>query len=721
MATYNVGNVEIEAKVNSKSALTNIDGLISKLEQLQNTANNKININFKKTNQSLKETTKQVNNLKLAFNTGMMIALVNNLKYFSQYFSKFVNDASDYAEILNKFQISFNKINSPESYQKNLEFIDKLSKTYGFSRQVLMDYTATFNNMLKSLKGLTDDGSAMIARTLTQMAIDYSSLFNTSIESTMLAFQSMLSGSIRPIRGQSGFDVSDTTIMALYKEFGGTKSSRQLSQIEKRLLRIIAVEQQLEKVGATGDFGRTIENYSNQIKILQSQLTEFGATWGQLILYNLKPVVQFINGLLMALNELGKQFIKLQEDAEGIDYSQEFGGLKDTADIVDNVSESVDNLTGKLLGLDQINTLGSSTSGVNGALSIDPVITEHLKEYYTQLDKINMKAKDIAKSILSFFGYEYDSNGKLQKVNNRLEIMKEVLLAIVGIGVASWITKIGSSLLTVLKPVNAINNTKFIQNITNGILVSSLIQLVLRWNDLSTAAKTTYIILAAIATTIKVVMNWTKIVSGIKTIIASIKGLNLALSFLSLSLTSIVATLGVMIASIAFVAFLDKIPAQLREIATALFAAASMAMIAAGAFMVFHSTASLGTAIPLILGGIAAGYAAIKGYSSTMSNDLAIPQLAKGGVLDSPTTVQVAEYAGAKRNPEIVTPENKMREVFLEGQIPVVNAIYRMGDMITKAYEENNEKPIVLNGRKVSEQLYDDLNAVSMRKGKNGF
>ena len=104
-----------------------------------------------------------------------------------------------------------------------------------------------------------------------------------------------------------------------------------------------------------------------------------------------------------------------------------------------------------------------------------------------------------------------------------------------------------------------------------------------------------------------------------------------------------------------------------------------------------------------------------------MSNDLAIPQLAKGGVLDNPTTVQVAEYAGAKRNPEIVTPENKMREVFLEGQIPVVNAIYRMGDMITKAYEENNEKPIVLNGRKVSEQLYDDLNAVSMRKGKNGF
>lgn len=714
MATYNVGNVEIEAKVNSQSALSSIDGLISKLEQLQNTANNKININFKKTNESLKKTTNEVNKLKLAFNTGMMIALVNNLKYFFQYFSKFVNDASDYAEILNKFQISFNKINSPEAYQKNLEFIEKLSSTYGFSRQVLMDYTATFNNMLKSLKGLTDDGAAMISRTLTQMAIDYSSLFNTSIESTMLAFQSMLSGSIRPIRGQSGFDVSDTTIMALYKEFGGTKSSRQLSQIEKRLLRIIAVEQQLEKVGATGDFGRTIENYSNQIKILQSQLTEFGATWGQLILYNLKPVVQFINGLLMALNELGKQFIKLQEDAEGIDYSQEFGGLKDTTDIVDSVSDSIDNLTGKLLGLDQINTLGTSTSGINGALSIDPVITDHLKEYYTQLDKINMKAKDIAKSILSFFGYEYDAEGKLQKVNNRLEVMKEILLTIVGIGVASLIMKAGSALGAVLKSINSINNNQFIQNITTGLFVSSLIQLVLRWNDLSTAMKVVYI---AIVTLIGAYKIWS---SGITKSIKTIQSLNIVLAAHNISLKACSASLAAFLASFLFIQNLDKMSTSLKTIISVLFTLASALMIGAGAWMAFHSAASLGTAIPLILGGLATGYAAMKGFQSSL-NDLKVPQLAKGGVLDSPTTVQVAEYAGAKRNPEIVTPENKMREVFLEGQIPVVNAIYRMGDMITKAYEENNEKPIVLNGRKVSEQLYDDLNAVSMRKGKNGF
>lgn len=715
MATYNVGNVEIEAKVNSQSALSSIDRLISKLEQLQNTANNKININFKKTNESLKKTTNEVNKLKLAFNTGMMIALVNNLKYFFQYFSKIVNDASDYAEILNKFEVSFNKINSPESYQKNLEFINKLSKAYGFSRQVLMDYTATFNNMLKSLKGLTDDGAAMIARSLTLMAIDYSSLFNKNIESTMLAFQSMLSGSIRPIRGASGFDVSDTTIMALYKEFGGTKSSRELSQIEKRLLRIIAVEQQLEKAGAKGDFAKTIENFSNQMKILQSQLTEFGSTWGQLILYNLKPVVQFINGLLMALNALGDKFIKIKEKADGVKFSDEFNGLQDTADIVDNVSESVDNLTGKLLGLDQINTLGSSTNGVNGALSIDPVIIKNLKEYKLQLDKINMKAKDIAKSILSFFGYEYDTNGELQKVNNRLEIMKEILLTIVGIGILSLIVKVTSALGSGLKIINSIDSTQFIQNITTGLFISSLLQLVLRWNDLSTAMKAVYIAVVAVIGAYKI---WS---SGMITkIIKTIQTLNIVLAVHNISLKACSASLVAFLASFLFIQNLDKMSTSLKNIISVLFTLASALMIGAGSWMAFHSAASLGTSIPLILGGLAIGYAAIKGFQSSL-NDLKVPQLAKGGVLDSPTTVQVAEYAGAKRNPEIVTPENKMREVFLEGQIPVVNAIYRMGDMITKAYEENNEKPIVLNGRKVSEQLYDDLNAVSMRKGKNGF
>lgn len=44
-----------------------------------------------------------------------------------------------------------------------------------------------------------------------------------------------------------------------------------------------------------------------------------------------------------------------------------------------------------------------------------------------------------------------------------------------------------------------------------------------------------------------------------------------------------------------------------------------------------------------------------------------IPRLAKGGVIYQPTVAQIGEYSGARNNPEIVSPENKLREIYAEG------------------------------------------------------
>lgn len=59
-------------------------------------------------------------------------------------------------------------------------------------------------------------------------------------------------------------------------------------------------------------------------------------------------------------------------------------------------------------------------------------------------------------------------------------------------------------------------------------------------------------------------------------------------------------------------------------------------------------------------GGIAAGI-----FNSLISK-VGIPALAEGGVLTSPRLVMAGEYPGARTNPEIVTPENKMRDVMGE-------------------------------------------------------
>lgn len=87
-----------------------------------------------------------------------------------------------------------------------------------------------------------------------------------------------------------------------------------------------------------------------------------------------------------------------------------------------------------------------------------------------------------------------------------------------------------------------------------------------------------------------------------------------------------------------------------------------------------------------------------------------IPRLAKGGIIDSPTIAMMGEYAGAKSNPEIVTPQNIMRET--------------MEDVFSE-YLGNNDQPISLNltvkvgDKKLGQILLEDLRDKTRRTGKD--
>ena len=251
------------AKLNeSKDTLIAFSNILNDLKA--KTITNATN-EVKKLNDEGKKAKKNFNKL---FDIGKLYFLFNYSKRIISGIGKMVTYASDYQEILNKFQVSFGNL-----YKDNLKAVNQLANAFGFSTNTLMDYTATFNNMLQSLGNLDDEANAKISQSLTRMAIDYSSLFNVSIQKSMEAFQSAISGNIRTLRSVSGFDVSEITIFSKYQELGGTKTMRQLNQLEKRLLRIIAIQDQLGETGAMGDYARTIETVSNQVKIMQEGRT----------------------------------------------------------------------------------------------------------------------------------------------------------------------------------------------------------------------------------------------------------------------------------------------------------------------------------------------------------------------------------------------------------------------------------------------------------------
>ena len=718
MATYNVGNVEVGVQADTTTAESNIDKLISKFNKLQSTTSKELNVSLEKTIKDVKEVGKASKNINKSFSFGRMYTAFNYLRGALGYVVKMISMASDYVETLNKFQVSFASL-----YKENLDYVNKISKAYGFSRVTLMEYTSTFNNMLKSLDGLTDEMSAKLSRTLTQMAIDYSSLFNTSIETTMTAFQAMLSGSIRPIRSTSGFDVSDTTIMALYQSLGGTKSSRELTQLEKRLLRILAVQKQLVETGATGDFYKTIETFSNQVKILTEQVKEFATIWGRIFLVQLKPVIQWVNGLLMALNEIGEALTKDIEIANDMNIDDEFAGFSKIENSATDAANAVDKLNNKLLGLDQINVLSSSGS-VSSIGGIDQAILDNLNEYTSKLDSMQMKAHEIAEDILNWLGYTRDINGELQYTGGNLEVIKFTLGVIIGY-------KLSTLLISLYTTLSSINIATLGSKLAVVALAYSIVSLIANWDRLDTKTKILLILVAAVTSAflamkaatlvnINVLTTFAKVV--ITKVIASIKSLNIVMAVHNITMTQCAIAVAAWVATIAYIANIDKIPPKIRTVIGVIAALTSALFLGAAAWMAFHGAMTLGAAVITIGVGLAAGAAAIASFIANAKQASSnIPQLAKGGVLDKPTTVQVAEYAGAKNNPEIVTPENKMREVFNESQIPMINAIYSIGDNIVNAIENSEDKPIYINGKKVSESIYNDLNAVAIRKGKRSY
>ena len=97
------------------------------------------------------------------------------------------------------------------------------------------------------------------------------------------------------------------------------------------------------------------------------------------------------------------------------------------------------------------------------------------------------------------------------------------------------------------------------------------------------------------------------------------------------------------------------------------------------------------------------------GFNIGMIPRVSIPRLAKGGVLTEATTVLAGEYSGAKTNPEIITPQNIMRDTF--------------EDVLSNYSGNNDDRPIYLTvnvgNKKLGQILLEDLRDRTRRTGKD--
>lgn len=316
-----------------------------------------------------------------------------------------VQKGIDYTETMNLWQVAMGK-----NVDQAEDFINRMAKAYGYATTTLMQYQATFRNMLSNLGGVDSNVSYKLSEYLMQMAGDYASLYNVTIEKAMQSFQSVLAGQVRPIRSVSGYDITENTIFELYQSLGGEKTMRQLSQTEKRLLRIMAIFQQMERSGAVGDLSKTLSNSANQLRIINEQVTELKTWLGNILEMYLRPALPIVQAFLMVATEVAKVI------AKNLGY-EAFDG---TIAGFEEATEKADELAGKLLSFDKFEALNSS-SGDN-ALGIDSKLLEGMARYESLLDHSKTLAQEMAENILPRF---IDENGELttgaQKIQDAIE------------------------------------------------------------------------------------------------------------------------------------------------------------------------------------------------------------------------------------------------------------------------------------------------------------
>ena len=387
-------------------------------------------------------------NLSKSLNFGSMVAklyFVRNItKQLGRDLAKVVQYGIDYEETLNLWQVAMR-----DNISQAREFVAEMNKAYGISSATVMNYQATFKNMLSALGGISKDTAYGLSEALSQMALDYASLYNTSVESAMTKFQAVLAGQVRPIRSESGYDITEQTLFSLYQSLGGQKSVRQLDQMEKRLLRILAVYKQMQGT-AVGDLSKTITSSANQLRVMKEQATEF-ATWigvsGNTLLDNAGILVT-INSYLYAAVALAKQFAVSLGYVEK-DYTPE-EPIQEMNTELDNANKSVDELKGKLLGFDKFQVLSSGTVDSTD-VDIAAEITKAITKYESILGKAENPAFQKSLDLLKSWGLELDENGDIvggfDSVKKKLtDIVKSIggLIVAMGLMTKPWMVFVGA-------------------------------------------------------------------------------------------------------------------------------------------------------------------------------------------------------------------------------------------------------------------------------------
>ena len=421
---------QIDSKTKSVSTienvLTNIYLDLGKIETKLNTISSKSKNSIMNINSYYKATDNSTKKLESNFSRLNNVISYVSFKRFFQTISSWMQDAINYTEQLNLFNVVFKNIkkNGEQTFSSlGLEatrYQNKLNEAFGTNKTETLYMQAMFESMGENA-GIKEQYASIMSKTMTNLTYDLASLYNKSEKDVAEALRAgVYAGQTKPLRSY-GIDVTQNTMTPLLQAMGiDDRTVSDLSYAEKEILRYIATLKQAQV--AMGDMANTIESPSNQLKVFRQQLVEAKVALSSLFINAFSKILPYANAILMVIKEVSRAIasffgIKLTDYNTSI--ALNINPNEDYADSLDDVSDNagrarkaVKELKREILGFDQINNInepkdntGSGGSGYVTSGGIDQRLLDAIRGYDNGLDKVRMKAAEIRDKIMEWLGF----------------------------------------------------------------------------------------------------------------------------------------------------------------------------------------------------------------------------------------------------------------------------------------------------------------------------
>ena len=225
----------------------------------------------------------------LAKKAGAALAAAFAVKKLVDFGAACVELGSRLAEVDNVIQQAI------PSMEKQVDsFAKNAIEQFGMSETAAKRFTGVFASMARGF-GFSEKSAASMGMTLTGLAADVASFYDTSQDEAYTKLKSVFTGETETLK-DLGIVMTQSALDSYALANGYGKVTSKMSEAEKVALRYAFVQEKLKF--AQGDFARTSGSWANQVRILAEQFNALKAVIGQGLIAALTPVIRVINSVI---------------------------------------------------------------------------------------------------------------------------------------------------------------------------------------------------------------------------------------------------------------------------------------------------------------------------------------------------------------------------------------------------------------------------------------